>query len=91
MATKVKSKSVERREAAQQDSAVATETAPEAEVQKPVGRIAESREALKSPLPAGQKFFEAPDGWIGIGEESQTYMFYTPDGGHEIRINPRRA
>lgn len=55
-------------------------------------RILDSREALKHPLPADQAFFEAPDGFIMVGEKSHDRAFYRQGNhGKGMWINPRRA
>ncbi len=53
-------------------------------------RIAESRKALEHPLPHGQKFFEAPDGFIIVAEAERPHVIYRPLNGKEMQINPRR-
>jgi hypothetical protein len=54
-------------------------------------RIADSRKALKHPLDPGQKFFEAPDGTIMVGEANKNHMWWRAgNGGHGMHINPRR-
>lgn len=65
------------------------DAAPEAPAANEV-RIAESRELLKQPIPAGLKVFEAPDGFVVLAEAKAPYVLYTPTGGKEIRIHPRR-
>lgn len=55
-------------------------------------RIAESREALKHPLAPGMKFFEAPDGYIIVGEANRDHVPYRyGNNGKGMSINPRRA
>ncbi len=53
-------------------------------------KIAESREALKHPLPVGQQFFEAPDGYIVVGEADKAHAQYRMIDGKIMTINPRR-
>lgn len=61
--------------------------APASEAQ----RIAESREALKHPLPAGMKFFESPEGYIVVGEANREHVFCRHAAhGKGMNINPRR-
>jgi len=50
-------------------------------------RIAESREVLKHPLEEGQEFFEAPDGFIIVGEKGRGRVFYRAGN---MYINPMR-
>lgn len=54
-------------------------------------RIASSRKALEHPLPVGQQFFEAPDGFIIIGEADKHHIPYRQPNGKTININPRRV
>ena len=79
-----------------------SKTAAEVQKQQPAGqaqsqeadedarRIAESREVLKHPLSAGQQLFEAPDGYIIVGEASQPHMVDRRAGKSWKWINPRR-
>lgn len=54
--------------------------------------ITESREALNHPLQVGQSFFEAPDGYIIVGDEKQDRVFYRAgNGGKGYWINKRRV
>ena len=54
-------------------------------------RIAESRKALTVPLSPGQKFFEAPDGEIIVGEADKTSVWSRRmNGGKGGWVNPRR-
>lgn len=54
-------------------------------------RIAESRRALDQKLAPGQCFFEAPDGYVMIGEADRPHAWYREgNGGHGCWINPRR-
>ena len=54
-------------------------------------RIADSRKALKQPLPAGSKFFEAPDGYIIVGDAKRDYVHYRyGNDGKGMLINPKR-
>ena len=54
-------------------------------------RIADSRKALEHPLDPGQKFFEAPDGTIMVGESDNNHMWWRAgNGGQGMFINPRR-
>jgi len=53
--------------------------------------INESRKALNYPLPAGQKFFESPDGEIIVGEASKDQVWSRRmNKGHGGWVNPRR-
>lgn len=54
-------------------------------------RINESRESLKHPLPWNQKFFEAPDGYIVVGEADRSHVLYRQSNGKNIWINPKRG
>ena len=54
-------------------------------------RIASSRDALKQKLEPGQKFFEAPDGTIIVGEADRSHVFYRQgNNGEGMWINPKR-
>jgi hypothetical protein len=54
-------------------------------------RIAESREALKHDLSPGQAFFEAPDGFIIVGDADRDHVLYRQgNNGQGMRINKRR-
>lgn len=54
-------------------------------------RIKESRSALLQPLPAGQNFFETPDGEIIIGEADREQVWSRRmNGGRGGWVNPRR-
>lgn len=66
------------------------EPAPAARLTPEQKRIAESREALKHPCPAGQQFFEAPDGFIIMGEAKHHHVTYRMGNGKTMLINPRR-
>ena len=52
-------------------------------------QIAESRESLKHPLAPGQKFFEAADGYIVVGEEDKPHVLDRRQGKRGW-INPKR-
>ena len=53
--------------------------------------IAESREVLKQPCPAGMKFFESPEGYVMLGEDkADRIMCHKANGGKGAYINPRR-
>ena len=53
--------------------------------------INESRKALNFPLPAGQKFFESPDGEIIVGEATNDQVWSRRmNKGHGGWVNPRR-
>lgn len=53
--------------------------------------IAESRKALDHPLAPGQKFFEAPDGEIIVGEADKSAVWSRRmNDGKGGWINPRR-
>lgn len=55
-------------------------------------QIEESRKSLLSPLPEGMAFFEAPDGYIIVAEESRDNVFYRAgNGGDGMWINKRRV
>jgi hypothetical protein len=72
------------------DSPVTTrDLAPESAAHQK--RIAESREALKHPPEPGQAFFEAPDGYVIVGEADRAHVWYRyGNGGQGMWINPRR-
>lgn len=53
-------------------------------------RIAESRKALEHPLSAGQRFFEAPDGFIVVAEADRSHIRDRRSGHVGEWINPRR-
>lgn len=54
--------------------------------------ISESRKALDHGLEPNQAFFEAPDGFIIVGEASMGKMYYRAgNGGKGMWINPRRV
>lgn len=53
-------------------------------------RIIESREALKHPAPPGQKFFEAPDGYIVVAEQDRDHVPERRPGKAWGLLNPRR-
>lgn len=69
------------------------------EVEKPVSKgtvyppeIEKSREVLKHPLAPGQAFFEAPDGFVVVGEESKDRAFYRAgNNGKGLWINRMRG
>lgn len=67
--------------------------APEARVLTPHQQLVEdSRKALSQPLSPGQRFFEAPDGMIMIGEDHVGQMWYRlGNNGKGVWINPRRG
>lgn len=55
-------------------------------------RIAESRKALTEPLGPDQAFFEAPDGFIMVGDKDRRSLLYRAgNGGKGMLINQRRA
>lgn len=84
------------RTAAPDPAAAAPEPAPAAPAPAPERErtleeiIAESREALKVPPEPGQRYFEAPNGYIQTGskEEQQVWCRYVGEKG--AWINPRR-
>jgi hypothetical protein len=54
-------------------------------------RIAESREALKHPLPFGNKFFESPEGYIVIAESDRADVWCRyANKGKGMKIQPMR-
>ena len=54
-------------------------------------RIALSRKLLKEPIPAGLKLFEAPDGYVMMGEAKETQAWYRMgNGGKGMWINEHR-
>jgi hypothetical protein len=63
---------------------------------KPTGpvyppHVAESRKALLQPLGAGQAFFEAPDGYIVVGEADRPHAIYRQgNNGRGMKINQMR-
>lgn len=66
---------------------------PDVTVTQPVALspIEESRKSLEHPLQVGQAFFEAPDGYIIVGDEKQDRVFYRAgNGGKGYWINKRR-
>lgn len=69
---------------------------PEAKVEEPKGpvyppHIAESREALKFPVPVDQEFYEAPDGYIIVAEAGKNHVWYRQGNNGEGQwINPMR-
>lgn len=78
---------------------VAVGPAPALVVEAPKGpvlsaeqkRILDSREALKHPLAKGQKFFESPEGYIVVGEDSANDVWCRQaNNGKGCKINPRR-
>lgn len=53
--------------------------------------IEESRKALNFPPPPGQKFFEAPDGFVILAEDTKTHVLYRAgNDGQGMIINPMR-
>lgn len=53
--------------------------------------IEESRKALNFPAPPGQKFFEAPDGFVILAEDTKTHVLYRAgNDGQGMIINPKR-
>lgn len=66
------------------------------ELPKPVltgwdAAIAESRKLLEIPLQAGQIFFESPEGFIMVDEETRGKVWCRQaDKGRGMWINPRR-
>lgn len=53
--------------------------------------IEESRKVLEHPLPPGQKFFEAPNGFIMVGEAGMGRILYRAgNNGKGMYINPKR-
>lgn len=54
-------------------------------------QIVESRKALSHPLPPGMAFFEAPDGYILMGEDTKDHILLRGyDNGKGLLINKRR-
>lgn len=54
--------------------------------------IEKSREVLKHQLAPGQAFFEAPDGFVIVGEESKDRAFYRAgNNGKGLWINRMRG
>lgn len=54
-------------------------------------RIAESRKAIDQPLPAGQKLFESPEGYVMTGEADKGHIYCRfTNRGEGGWINPRR-
>lgn len=54
-------------------------------------KIDESREVLKHPLLPGQQLFEAPDGYIIVGDADKAHVWYQDlNDGKGGMINPRR-
>lgn len=65
--------------------------APKGPLSKEQIAINESRKALDNPLPAGQQFFESPEGYIILAEEGKPHVFCRQaNGGKGMWINPRR-
>ena len=65
------------------------EPAPSGPVYPP--HVAESRKQLLIPLQPGQAYFEAPDGFIIIGEADRPWALYRQgNDGKGMRINQRR-
>ena len=57
-----------------------------------LSQVEESRKSLNQTLDPGQAFFEAPDGFIMVGESTADRMFYRAgNGGQGYWINKRRA
>ena len=53
--------------------------------------IEESRKVLEHPLSPGQRFFEAPDGYIIVGEaDAQKILYRAGNDGKGMYINPMR-
>lgn len=49
------------------------------------------KERVLEPLQPGQKYFEAPDGTIIVGESDKQQVWYRQgDGGRGCYINPKR-
>ena len=53
-------------------------------------RINESRKVLAVPPSPGQKYFEAPDGMVLVGESTKDHMNYRLPSGEVQKINPYR-
>jgi hypothetical protein len=72
---------------------VSKEVAKEVVKQKTAHEIAieESRKVLEHPLSPGQRFFEAPDGYIIVGEaDAQKILYRAGNDGKGMYINPMR-
>lgn len=66
---------------------VTTTTPTEMEISKKPLKLA----PVLEPLGSGQKYFEAPDGTIMIGEADKDRLWYRKgNGGKGMWINPRR-
>jgi hypothetical protein len=94
---KGKKKEIEKVEAVNEQPKAATEQAPVLkEAVKPVltgwdAAIAESRKLLETPLSPGQAFFESPEGFVMVDEETRGRVWCRQaNKGQGLWINSKR-